>query len=291
MHYLCIASCLAVNKPDKILFHYQHLPWGDWWDRIAPYLQLHEIMPDQYISDFNYHDPGIARYRYAHLADISRLEILIAEGGIYADIDTLFINRIPDHLFAHPFVMGEEKVDWTVSAARAAGGSLCNALMMSAPQSDFARLLLARTYESSDGSWSAHSTFLPYQLSRERPDWIHIEPQRSFFLYDWTPQGVCGIFEDPPPNLDGVYSIHLWSHMWWDRRRIDASLFHAGRLTPEYVRFARSAYAKTARHFLPKDISPDRLGFFMQSVKALLENAAWTCKKHLGSIYREKKRV
>lgn len=271
------------------MLHYQHLPWGPWWDRIAPYLQLHEIKPDQYLSDFSYADPGIARYRYAHLADISRLEILIEHGGVYADIDTLFINRIPDHLFAHPFVMGEEKVDWTVAAARAAGGSLCNALMMAAPQSEFARHLLARTYESFDGSWSAHSTFLPYQLSREHPDWIHVEPQRSFFLYDWTAKGIRGIFEDPPPDLDGVCSIHLWSHMWWDRKRIDTSCFHEGRLTPEYVRFARSAYAQRARPFLPPDISPAKLNYFLQKTRAVLENVSWACKDKAGKISRLKK--
>jgi len=41
-------------------------------------------------------------------------------GGIYADIDTLFINKLPDSFFEREFAMGTEKVDWTVTA----GGSL-----------------------------------------------------------------------------------------------------------------------------------------------------------------------
>jgi hypothetical protein len=290
MHFLCVASCLAVNKPDRILFHYQHLPWGPWWDRIAPFLELRPIEPDGFISSFAYDDPGIRPYRYAHLSDIARLEILIEYGGIYADIDTLFIHALPEHFYDYPFVMGQEKVDWSAKAARVAGGSLCNAWMMGKPGADFAKSLLARTYESFDGTWSAHSTFLPYQLSREHPDWIHVEPRESFFYYDWNSEGIRSIFEEPAPNLDDVYSIHLWSHMWWDRKRIDASFFHAGRLTPAYVRFARSTYAEYARPFLPQDISPDRLGYGMHSAKAYWENAVWTCRKHLGRIYREKKR-
>lgn len=147
------------------MFHCHHMPWGPWWDKIAPALQLQKIEPDKFISSFSYNDPNIGKYRYAHLSDIARLEILIKYGGIYADIDTLFIKELPERLFDHDFVMGHEKVDWKAEAARAAGGSLCNAFMMGAPGSDFARLLLARTYESFNGTWNAHSTFLPYQLS------------------------------------------------------------------------------------------------------------------------------
>ena len=286
MHYLCIASCLRVNKPDIVMFHYQHIPWGPWWELIAPSLQLRKIEPDKFISSFSYNDTCISQYRYAHLSDIARLEILIKYGGIYADIDTLFINEIPECFFEYEFVMGREKVDWKMSAAQEAGGSLCNAWMMGAPDSDFAKLLLARTYECFDGTWSAHSTFLPYRLSREHPDWIHVEPQRSFFFYDWTSEGIRGIFEKPRPNLDGAYSLHLWSHMWWKRQRIDTSCFHAGRLTPEYIRFSRSAYAELARPFLPEGMSYSRLRFELQRINAVLENRALACRKYLGKISR-----
>lgn len=286
MHYLCIASCLGINKPDAVMFHYQHMPWGPYWDMIAPHLQLRKIEPDKFISSFSYTDPGIGQYRYAHLSDIARLEILIKYGGIYADIDTLFINKLPRHFFEYEFVMGREKVDWTALAAQTAGGSLCNAWMMGVPDSNFAKLLLARTYEFFDGTWSAHSTFLPYRLSCEHPDWIHVEPQRSFFFYDWTENGIRGIFEKPRPNLDNVYSIHLWSHMWWDRNRTDFSCFHSGRLTPEYVKFSKSAYAELARPFLPKDVSYNRLKFELQKTNAVLENGRHTCMKYAGKMIR-----
>ena len=286
MHYLCIASCLGINKPDAVMFHYQHMPWGPWWALIAPFLQLRKIEPDDFISSFSYSDPKIGQYRYAHLSDIARLELLIKFGGIYADIDTLFINALPERLFEHEFVMGREKIDWKAAAAKAAGGSLCNAFMMGTPDSDFAKLLLARTYESFDGTWSAHSTFLPYQLSREHPDWIHVEPEPSFFYYDWTKEGIRGIFEQPLTNLDEAYSIHLWSHMWWERQRTDTSYFHADRLTPEYVRFSRSTYAKLARPFLPEGISCSRLRFALQQANAVLENGAFTGRKYLANIYR-----
>ena len=154
--------------------------------------------------------------------------------------------------------------------------------MMGAPDSDFAKLLLARTYESFDGTWSAHSTFLPYRLSREHPDWIHVEPESSFFYYDWTKEGIGEIFEKPLHKLGEVYNIHLWSHMWWERQRTDTSCFHAGRLTPEYVRFSRSAYASLARPFLPEDMALSRLQFGLQKVNSFMENGTFIFRKYLG---------
>lgn len=286
MHYLCIASCLAVNKPDAVMFHYHHLPWGPWWDLIAPSLQLKKIEPDKFISAFSYTDESIGQYRYAHLADIARLEILIKYGGIYADIDTLFINELPDSFFEQKFIMGREKIDWTAAAARAAGGSLCNAWMMGEQGAEFAKLWLARTYECFDGSWSGHSTYLPYRLSQEHPEWVHVEPESSFFFYDWTKQGIRSIFEKPCSNLDKVYSIHLWSHMWWDSERIDTSYFHAGRLTPEYINFSRSAYAELARPFLPKGLSYSRFMFEVQKANAVIEKVKLICKKRLKKILK-----
>jgi glycosyltransferase involved in cell wall biosynthesis len=118
------------------------------------------------------------------------------------------------------------------------------------------------------------------------PDLIHVEPQRSFFFYDWTGEGIRGIFEKSRPNLDEVYSIHLWSHRWWDRNRIDTSYFHAGRLSPEYLRFSKSAYAELARPFLPESMPYSRLRFKLQKIKTVWENGDFASRKYLGKIYR-----
>jgi hypothetical protein len=61
---------------------------------------------------------------------------------------------------------------------------------MGEPGADFAKQWLARTYEEFDGTWSRHSTFLFFRLSREYPELIHVEPPQSFFFYDWTRNGI-----------------------------------------------------------------------------------------------------
>ena len=275
MHYLCLASCIGVNRPDAVMFHCQNLPWGEYWDRIRPALTIVPLEPDSFISAYRYRDADLDRFRYAHLADVARLQILAEHGGIYADMDTLFVAPLPAHFFDSSFVMGKEHVHWT-PAAREAGGSLCNAWMMGEPGADFVREWLARTQDSFDGSWNAHSCLLPFRLSREHPEWIRVEPERSFFNFDFGVEGLRDIFKRRVRDLEGIYSMHLWTHVWWDPKERNRALFHSGRLTPAYVRHADTTYAALARPFLAEDIGgQDALAWSRQRLAATVENCAW----------------
>ncbi|MBO2944554.1 glycosyl transferase [Paenibacillus sp. F411] len=252
-HYMAIASCIEVNRPERVYFHYEHLPYGEWWDRIKDSLVLHPIQQDESMAAYDYKDPSLEQYRYAHLSDISRLEMLLEYGGVYADIDTMFVRPIPEELYRHPCVMGHEKVDLNVSAAREAGGSLCNALIMAEPGSRFIQYWLDSIMQEFDGSWSAHSTFLPYRLSRSFPELVHVEPESSFFHLDWSREGIRRLFHQQVELPENVYSLHLWSHLWWNKERNDFTYFHAGRLTPHFIAHGSSTYSALGRPFLPQD--------------------------------------
>ena len=253
MHYLCLASCIAVNRPERIVFHCHHEPWGPYWERIRPALEVQSISPNETIGAFAYADRAVERYRYAHLADIARLDVLMSSGGIYADIDTLFVAPLPREFFGRSCTLGQERADWRQAGIRSAGGSICNAWIMAEPQAPFLSRWSELFWREFDGSWSAHSTALPYRLSREHPHLIDVEPARAFFHLDWTTAGIRSLFEEDATLPRGVYSLHLWQHLWWDRGRRDVSRFHAGRLTPAYVRHAATTYATYARPHLPGD--------------------------------------
>jgi hypothetical protein len=247
MYYLCLASCLEGNRPDSVHFHYQHEPYGPWWERIRPRLELHRIGSDAFVREFRYDDPAIAPFRYAHLSDFSRLEILLRDGGIYADIDSLFLRPLPRALLAHDCVLGREK------PPAGADGSLCNAWIAAAPGARFVKLWLEGMRGAFDGSWSGHSTLLPYELSREHADLLHIEPETSFYALDWTPDAIDALFCRRVELPANAYSLHLWNHLWASASRRDFSRFHMGRLTPSYVAFAETTYAHWARPHLPPD--------------------------------------
>jgi hypothetical protein len=257
LHYLCLASCLGVNRPDRVVVHLHNEPYGELWDLIRPRIEVVPIPEREIHIDLAYHDDYIKRFAYAHLSDFIRLRILHEQGGVYADMDTLFVAPPPAELFAESCVMGRERVDTGVPSSPE--GSLCNALIMAEPGSPFIAAWIERMPGAFDGSWSNHSTFLPYRLSREFPELIRVEPESRFFSLDWTREGIAGLFEQDRRLPPDATSLHLWAHLWWDAERRDMSDFNHMRLTPAYVAHARTTYASHARRFLPPGMAPSAL--------------------------------
>jgi len=255
-HYLALESCSQVNQPDAIHFYDHYEPYGPWWERIRSHLQLQRVELVDFIARSDrywQHQEGayIKQFGldYAHQSDFLRLQILSEQGGIYADIDTLFVNPLPVSLREQEFVLGREgqKVD---PGSGEAYDSLCNAFMLSRPDAPFARRWLAEMYQVFDGTWDRHSCYCASMLAREIPAAIHIVPQRYFYRYGWTKQDISLLLEGRDTDLEGIYSIHLWSHLWWEPARTDFSAFHKNLLTEEFIRTVDTTYNLIARRFL-----------------------------------------
>ena len=75
--------------------------------------------------------------------------------------------------------------------------------------------------------------------------------QQTFYKHGWTREDIYTLLEGLDGDFSGVVSFHLWSHLWWSRRRRDFSSFHAGRLTERRVRRLDTTYNVVARRFLP----------------------------------------
>lgn len=249
-YYLCLESCLQVNKPENLYFYYHYEPYGRYWDIIKENITPIKIDLVDFILDYKYKDNFIKLYSYAHQSDFIRLEKLFEFGGIYADIDTLFVNKIPERLYTKPYVLGREGnlIDHTTKQERP---SLCNAFIMAEPGAAFGKIWLEEIKKAFDGSWSHHSTLLPYELSQKYPELISIEPIQSFYKHLWTKEGIHTLLQGYDPDYEDVLSMHLWSHLWWDRWRRDFSDFHAGLLTENYIRTVDTTYNIVARKYLP----------------------------------------
>ena len=256
VHYLCLESCRRVNAPAALHFHCRHEPHGELWERIRPHLELHRVEGGNTDVDAARYDETaegrlIARagWSYAHEADFLRLRILLAAGGAYADIDTLFVQRYPDAYHEHEFLLGEE------SGMPGADGvlkpSLCNAVLFARPGARFAQAWLARMAEAFDGTWSRHSCQEAARLWREMPDAVRVVPARRFYRYGPSPTGIRALFEDVDADVRGIHSLHLWAHLWWDAWRTDFSPVHAGVFNEAYVRDVDTTYNVLARPFLP----------------------------------------
>src|SRR5690349_19059569 len=178
VHYLALSSCLAINKPEAVYFYYLREPRGRYWDLLKDRLIPVKVEPVGFIDQFKYTDRRVAKYRYAHASDFIRLERLLDTGGVYADLDTLFVNPIPPALWQKPFVLGRE-ADVVDKSTGVTHRSLCNALIMAERGARFGRLWQERQQAAFDGKWSTHSTLLPQTLSEQHPELIHVEPPRT----------------------------------------------------------------------------------------------------------------
>jgi hypothetical protein len=260
VYYLCIESCLRVNNPERIYFYYHYEPYGRYWDLLKDKVVPVRVDLKDFVRRYDYKDRFVRRYDYAHQSDFIRLEKLIAHGGVYADIDTIFVSKIPERLFAKQFVLGREDdvVSWETGVARP---SLCNAFIMAEKEAAFGVRWLGEMESAFDGSWSNHSTLLPRELSERYPELIHIEPSGTFYKHMWTREGIRTLLEGCDPDFTGVVSMHLWSHLWWSKERRDFSDFHSGLITERDVREKDSTYNLAARRFLPPPSAVSLKGF------------------------------
>ncbi|MFT5136827.1 MAG: glycosyltransferase involved in cell wall biosynthesis [Arenicella sp.] len=263
-YYLCLKSCLEVNKPTALHFYYHYQPYGEYWELIKPHLTLIEVELESFVQQnraYQDHQEGqfikASKLDYAHQADFIRLKKLIEYGGVYADMDTLFVNPIPDELYQHSFVIGREQ-DIVDSLSKQTAPSLCNALLMSEPNSEFAKQWLEASYQSFDGTWSSHSCQQAASLASELPDQVHVVPQHFFFKHMWTKHGISTLFEGLDDDFEEVYSMHMWNHLWWDQSRVDFSEFHEGLITEQSIMTVDTTYNIVARQYLPqRSISPE----------------------------------
>jgi hypothetical protein len=251
VHYLAIASCAAVVAPERIVVHCHELPYGFYWDLARPLVELARVEPVAAVVEFPYDDPVVRRYTYAHQADVVRLDVLARHGGLYADIDTLFVAPPPDDLWEAPAVIGREAdmLDPRVGIVRP---SLSNALLMAEPGAAFVTRWRARIEATLDGTWSAHSCFLADDLAREHPSDVHVEPERTFHAFPSTPDGIHQLLVGRETDLDDIVSIHLAAHLWWEEERRDFTTVHARQVDEAWVRAGGSTYALAAQRFLPE---------------------------------------
>ena len=257
VHYLCLESCWQVNQPDQMNLYCAHEPFGPWWEKIKPRLTLKKIEPETFITDnprYSQTQEGLFiqqhQLEYAHQADFLRLKILLEHGGIYADLDTLFLQPLPEDLYHQSFVLGAE-APVRLGASEQGEDSLCNALIMSEPEAAFGAQWLANMYQVFDGTWSRHSCLEAGRLSKMMPETLYICPQHFFYKHPSTPEGIQTLLLGRDYDYAGMYSLHLWAHLWWDKRRRDFSSFHAGLFTEAFIRTVDTTYTLAARRFLP----------------------------------------
>lgn len=235
-HYLCIKSCHDVNEPDEIVFYCNVEPTGEWWDKAKQYVRVVLVEPPTEIF-------GHPITQLAHKSDVIRLQVLMEEGGIYADMDTLFIKPYTPFL-NNKCVLGEQNV----------GGAegLCPAVIMSESgdeslmDAEFIKTWLINFQgwfqggpPGSDG-WCTHSVILPAQMAKQFPDKVFVADYKCFFWPLYHGEHLKWLFEDNKEFPD-AYSFHLWESQ---------SKGYLEKLTIDDIQNIDTTYNIQARKFL-----------------------------------------
>lgn len=183
VHYLCIKSA-SVNMPEAVIFlYYRYEPTGKWWARAKKLARPIQVDPILSVK-------GKPILHMAHVSDLLRLQALRDIGGIYMDMDVITVRPFTPLMMNHQFVMGQEGPNGVYG--------LCNAVMLSAPDSAFVRLWIDHYAEAYDAAiWSMHSVKLPSILA-------HLWPR----LITQVCRAIC--------TPCRVYILHLpWRYQVW----------------------------------------------------------------------------
>ena len=201
MHYICIKSAIEVNNPDEVNIYCNQEPTGEWWKEIRDEVNVVMVEPPKEIF-------GKPITELAHMSDVIRLQVLLEEGGIYTDMDTISVKPYGD-LLNNKFVLGVQGNEF--------GGNdgLCPAVIMSEKDSEFGKQWLMGFNDTFKGgppgsdTWCTHSVQYPSWLAKKIPEHIHVEPYSSFFFPLYHQNTLPDMFERVV-SFDKAYSHHLW---------------------------------------------------------------------------------
>ncbi len=242
-HYLAVKSALEVNNIEKANFYYKYKPSGEWFEKIENRLNLINVDPPTDIF-------GKPLLHIAHQTGVMRLQVLLEEGGIYMDVDTISTRPFTN-------LLNNTCVIATQGTPNGGIEGLCDGVILAEPNSEFLEhwLLSYQSHRSKgrDEYWAEHAVHMPYFLSQKYPELLHIEPYSSFHypLYHSNEPaastiGIKLLFEQDI-NFEKAYCHHLWETVSWDQYLKD--------MTVEDILQKDTTYNKIARRFLAEEIT------------------------------------
>jgi len=203
VHYLSLLATAMYLSPPAINWHHRFLPpnASAWWVCARPLLTLRAVDDVTAI-----HGRAFPALHVAHKADVVRLDVLRAEGGIYLDSDVLPLRPFDELLrlgAAGAVVMGKEE---------APGQSgLANAVLLAPRNASFLNRWWARYGDfDPDKSWAYHSVILPRELARAHPSEVVSLGGAAFFAPVWTQLKEL-YEEDDGFSFADNFAVHLWT--------------------------------------------------------------------------------
>ena len=122
--------------------------------------------------------------KFAHKADILRLQALLEYGGIYLDLDVYTIRSY------EPFMHFDTVLGLEGGVSPLPRQGLCNGLMIAAKNSTFIQKWY-QTYKAfNDDDWAGLSIRMPLKIALRHPEEVLVMDPMSFFYPMWNKAGL-----------------------------------------------------------------------------------------------------
>ncbi|KAM4058548.1 glycosyltransferase sugar-binding domain-containing protein [Hirsutella rhossiliensis] len=246
--WLAVRAAAANLGPDgEIRLHYLHLSdEGPWWSGVRKLVTLVRHEPG-FLDEFARLAPS--DWDPAHKADVLRLQILRAHGGIYLDTDAIILRPL-DRLLS-----GRRDVVLAHEGGNRRG--MTNAVILAKRGAPF----LERWYRMYDGFnprlWNYHSVVLPARLADRHAEEVCQLSPAAFFWPLWPRQHIEWMHAPLSPaesatvaaaiarNNGSLFGEQLINHAW----NHPAARF-VRHLTPERIKTEDTRFNMLVRRFV-----------------------------------------
>lgn len=213
VHALAITTCQFINQPRKITVYVDQEPKNNtYWDKIKKFITVEKVVRPELVDGVQIVYPQL-------MADLLRLEILIENGGVYLDFDTLVLRSMEKLLHHDAVVFSNLDDDDPEDLGKIT--TISNGFLGFQANDPFLKEWRGRILEhlGDEGVWAWGAVVLPAEIYKEnRGKWNYLEIKNfdDYSPFDWNNAGPA--FDDQYRGelYENAYSIHLWQSLLHD---------------------------------------------------------------------------
>lgn len=158
--FLSVMSSLHVLEAEAIYIHGEEPVMGQWWAKVKDNPRVKVINRD--FPDTVYGEP-LKRF-VSHASDFLRADVLLRYGGVYADWDVIFLQKLPSFVRKHNTTAC---VDWPETGSFPDVFNM--GVLVAAPGAPYLRHFLESYRWYLDNDWSYNAIHMPYKVYEKNP--------------------------------------------------------------------------------------------------------------------------
>lgn len=246
VNYLAIRAAREVQNPEHLYVYYnKDQPENPYWQAAKQYATF---VQEEAPTEFG----GVELKWPQYQADVTRLQKLYEQGGIYLDTDELLLKPLTQFMDKKCVLNFESKED-----------TIANCVMLAQPKNQFLGKWLEALPEALKSDvWAYHAVCLPSQLYKQHSQMVDLQPLETFLPFNWREDYIFGEDEQELAKLENSCGIHMWETIWKDqlaeiddnyllnRNTLFAKLFR--KYAKRKPKICVYAISKNEAHFVPR---------------------------------------